>query len=153
LRTTVTRPSASRLLAIGIAVLALAGCGGGRSSNETSEPRTTTVPTAFTGPLAAGSGHVVLTVPISTSEFAISPQYTRLSIPGIYEIDITNEGRIPHAIVIERNGIKVRTPPIPPGESTELKVNLTVAGTYEVYCPVDHHRAKGMKGEITMGNL
>ncbi len=144
-----TKPFASRLLAIGIAVLALAGCGGGGSSSES----TTTTTAVFTGPLTATHGSVILDVPITTSEFAISPEYTRLSIPGVYTIDVTNEGRITHAIVLERNGIKVQTPPIAPGKSAELKVKLTVPGTYHVYCPIDGHRAKGMKAEITLGNL
>ena len=103
-----TRPSASRLLAIGIALLALAGCGGGAASSGS----TTTTTAAFTGPLAATGGSVVLDVPITLSEFAISPEYTRLSIPGVYNIDVTNEGTITHAIVLERAGIKVQTPPL-----------------------------------------
>ena len=107
----------------------------------------------FNGPLAAPDGQAILNVPISTTEFAISPEYTRLSIPGIYTIDVTNEGRIPHAIVVERkrDGVKVTSPPIPPGKTVDFNVNLSDPGTYDVYCPIDGHRAKGEHAVITMG--
>ena len=148
MRTTVNKPSASCLLAIGIAVLALAGCGGGSSSEST-----TTATTVFKGPLAAPNGQAILNVPISTTEFAISPEFTRLSIPGVYNIDVTNDGTVPHALVIERDGVKAGSGEIAPGRTVDFKVNLSAPGVYHVYCPIDGHRAKGVKAQITMGDL
>ncbi len=110
-----------------MAVLALAGCGGGDGGSSS---ETTTTTTVFNGPLAAPDGQAILNVPISTTEFAISPEYTRLSIPGIYTIDVTNEGRIPHAIVVERkrDGVKVTSPPIPPGKTVDFKPTCPTQG-------------------------
>jgi uncharacterized cupredoxin-like copper-binding protein len=38
-----------------------------------------------------------------------------------------------------------RTIEIAPGESKSFAVFFKRAGTYELYCPIDGHRAKGMK--------
>lgn len=55
-----------------------------------------------------------------------------------------------HAIGIEGGGVENQTSRVSPGQSADLTVELK-AGQYEMYCPVDSHKDKGMKTEITVG--
>ena len=36
------------------------------------------------------------------------------------------------------------------GSNGKIKVDFKNSGTYEMYCPVDGHRAAGMEGKITV---
>ena len=49
--------------------------------------------------------------------------------------------------------MKAETHDISPGGSATVRVNLTSAGPYEVYCPIDGHEAKGMKASLVVGNV
>jgi uncharacterized cupredoxin-like copper-binding protein len=55
---------------------------------------------------------------------------------------------VPHAFEVEGNGVEEETDTI-----TESDASVTVdlkPGTYEYYCPVDGHKAAGMKGTLTV---
>ena len=65
---------------------------------------------------------------------------------------VTNDGKITHAFVIEGNGVEEKTGDIAPGATKTLRVTLSKAGSYEMYCPIDGHKDQGMKGTITVGN-
>ena len=49
------------------------------------------------------------------------------------------------------NGVEQKTSTISPGSSATLTVNLSKAGTYDVYCPIDGHRSMGMEAKLTVG--
>ena len=59
---------------------------------------------------------------------------------------------IGHALEVEGNGVETKTSTIDPGKSATLKVTFPKNGTYEMFCPVDGHKALGMKGKITVGS-
>jgi len=40
---------------------------------------------------------------------------------------------------------------IEPGEKESVKFTFTAGGKYEMYCPIDGHRQRGMQGSITVG--
>jgi uncharacterized cupredoxin-like copper-binding protein len=63
-----------------------------------------------------------------------------------------NVGSVDHALEVEGQGIEEESSEVAPGETTTLKVNLPKSGTYEIYCPVDGHKDKGMEGMITVGS-
>ena len=46
---------------------------------------------------------------------------------------------------------EVETEDLEPGESADLAVDLSEPGDFEMYCPVDSHKDKGMEGTITVG--
>ena len=110
--------------------IALSGCG---------EKRETT-----TGAGATGGG-----VTVSESEFKLDPSSATVDKAGHVTVQVKNDGATAHALVIEAPGGEVKTPTLAPGKSATLAADLK-AGTYEMYCPIDGHRAKGMKGKLVV---
>jgi uncharacterized cupredoxin-like copper-binding protein len=121
------RSAALSILVLALAV-ALAACGS--SSNE------------------PASGEAVS---IGESEFALDPSSVQVQDAGTVTIRVTNDGQIDHALEVEGQGVEEETETIAPGESAELTVDLTKTGAYEIYCPIDGHREKGMEGSLTVG--
>ena len=115
-------------------MLALAGCGG--DGNDSGGGTTTTA--------AAGT-------PVTRSlvDFALEPKTVQLDAPGTYTFMVTNNGQTSHALEIEGNGVEEETDTLSPGDSGEVTVELT-AGEYELYCPIDSHRANGMEGTLVV---
>jgi uncharacterized cupredoxin-like copper-binding protein len=56
-----------------------------------------------------------------------------------------NKGTIPHVLELEGPGLENETGTIDPGESATIELVLRTPGTYELYCPLDEHKRKGMK--------
>ena len=112
------------------------------------------VPTAttITRSLAAPHRQEYLDVGISADEYLFSPQYTKLGLPGVYRIVFTNDGKAPHALVIEGQGGRAKIGPVAPGQTKTLKVDLTEPGDYAIYDPLDGNRKKGLEGGITRGS-
>ena len=121
------------LLAIGASViLLLAGCGGGDDEG---------------GEEAGGAeGEKIV---LTARDFEFDPSTVTIDAPGTYTFELKNEGGTIHALEIEGNGAEEETPEIGPGEEAEVTIDLS-AGEYELYCPVDGHRAQGMEGTITV---
>jgi len=89
----------------------------------------------------------------------LEPSEITLDRPGTYAFRVKNvSDDVAHAFEIRSTGGaeinygegSVRTEDLPPGESaSEFKVELG-PGTYEISCPVGHHREEGMKGTLTV---
>jgi plastocyanin len=124
----------SRIVFLMPAALFLAACGGGGSSSS-----------------GAPSSAVGQTIKISEKEFSLSPSTVRLAKSGTYEFQVTNDGAITHAFEIEENGVEEKTGDIAPGSAMTLRVTLSKTGSYDMYCPIDGHRAQGMKGSVAVG--
>jgi plastocyanin len=88
---------------------------------------------------------------VGEREFSITPSSIALTKPGTYKFKITNNGMIGHALEVEGHGVEQKTGTIQPGKTATLQVSLTKAGSYEVYCPIDGHRNKGMEATLTVG--
>ncbi len=92
-------------------------------------------------------------------ELTLEPHKIVLDRPGTYAFKVENiTDHTAHALEIRATeGAKinykegsVRTEDLGPGESNpEFKVYLE-PGTYEIFCPVGHHRAMGMRGTLTV---
>ena len=92
------------------------------------------------------------TIEISGTEYQFDPSTVSVDGPGTYTFRLVNDGEEPHALEIEGTGIEEETDTIGPGESAEVTVELTEAGDYEMYCPVDDHRGQGMEGTLTVSD-
>ena len=81
------------------------------------------------------------------------PEIPAISLvdPGRYTFEVVNAGTVPHALEIEGHGVDQKTATIAPGKSAKLTVDLTKAGSYEVYCPIDGHRKLGMEAVLRSG--
>jgi plastocyanin len=114
--------------------LALAGCGGddGDGSGASTE-----------APLK--------TVTISETEYKLDPSTVSVDKSGTYAFAVVNKGQVAHALEVEGGDIEEETDTIEPGERATLTVKLD-GGSYELYCPVDGHADKGMKGELEVAD-
>jgi uncharacterized cupredoxin-like copper-binding protein len=133
----------SLLGAVVVVVAAVSGgCGGsgGTKSNA-----------AATESSGSSGGVVIKTVTVHETEYKLNPNTISLAKPGTYAFKAVNDGTTAHALEVEDNGVESKISEIGPGKSSTLKVTLPKNGTYEIYCPVDGHKALGMKGKITVG--
>jgi uncharacterized cupredoxin-like copper-binding protein len=96
----------------------------------------------------AGSGE---SISIGETEFALDPSSVQVQNAGTVTFQVTNNGSVDHALEVEGQGVEEETEAIAPGESAELTVDLSQTGSYEIYCPIDGHREKGMEGTLTVG--
>ena len=125
-----------RLAPIGLVVVALAGCGGSQGG---------------TTQQAASGGGSGKTVQIKETEFKLAPAKVTIAAPGTVTFEATNAGTIDHALELEGNGVEQKIGTISPGSSGKLTVTLSKKGTYELYCPIDGHRAMGMQATVVVG--
>ncbi|MET0939342.1 MAG: cupredoxin domain-containing protein [Gaiellaceae bacterium] len=114
-----------------LSVFLVAGCGGDDNGGEE------TTSTASQ------------TISISATDFAFTPSTVTVDAPGTYTFDLTNDGGTDHALEIEGNGVEEETDTVSPGDTASVTVDLE-SGSYEMYCPIDGHRAQGMEGEISV---
>ena len=135
------------LCALGIAA---AGCGGdddddGGSSGGSANTKTT----QNSG--GGGGGGAAQTLKLSADPGgALKFDKSTLSAKsGKATIVLDNPSSLPHAVEVEGNGLEKETDTIGKGETAKVTVELK-AGKYEYYCPVDGHRAAGMKGTLTV---
>jgi plastocyanin len=124
-----------RLLVLIPVGLLLTACGGSSSA-----------------PSGQAGGTVLQTVQISEKEYSLTPGTVNVPKTGTYAFKVTNHGTTAHALEVEGNGVEEKTASIQPGSTTTLKVTLSKDGSYDMYCPIDGHRAQGMQGTIFAGN-
>ena len=137
-----------------LAIMA-AGCGGdGNSSSSSSSSSSgsgSSSDTSTTEQSSGGGGGAAQTLKISADPSG-ALKFDKSSLTakaGKVTIVMDNPSSLPHAVVIEGNGVEEK------GETVEKggvsKATATVkAGTYDFYCPVDGHRAAGMEGKLTV---
>lgn len=133
----------SLLGAVVVVVAALTGgCGGygGGSKKATS-----------TATPASSAGPVVKTVTVHETEYKLTPNTIALAKTGTYVFKGVNDGTTTHSLAVDGNGVDAKGSDISPGHSGTLKVTLPKKGTYEIFCPIDGHKALGMQGTITVG--
>lgn len=146
-----TRQAGISLTALAATGLLLAGCGGD-STDETSGTGSgttaSTPPSASTpsGSTDSGSG---TTVTVTEKEFGIELSEKTFAA-GAYTFKVTNQGKFPHNLVVKGPGVDSQaSPTLQGGQSGDLSVTLQ-AGSYELWCSIDGHKAKGMDMTITV---
>jgi uncharacterized cupredoxin-like copper-binding protein len=120
-------------------VIAIAGCGSdnGNSAEEGAAPR---------GPAGTQTINVIAT------EFKLDPSDPTVK-KGVVAFKVTNDGKVAHSLEVHAPSGEVELDrALRPGQSGTLEVNMSRAGRYEWYCPIDGHKASGMEGEITVAD-
>jgi plastocyanin len=69
---------------------------------------------------------------------------------GKVTIVMTNTSSVPHAVELEGGGIEKKGAVVTSGGSVSRVTADLKPGKYEFYCPVDGHKAAGMKGTLTV---
>ena len=121
------------LAALAIAAAAATGCGEKRE--------------ATTG--GASSSGSAPAVTVSETEYKLTPANLQAAPSGPVTIRVENAGHTQHSLEIETPSGEVRARTLSPGASQTLTANLR-PGTYQMYCPIDGHRAKGMAGKLVV---
>jgi uncharacterized cupredoxin-like copper-binding protein len=99
---------------------------------------------------SSGGSSVVQTIQVSEKEYSLNPSSITVPKPGTYEFEVTNDGQITHAFNVEASGEgdEVESGDIEPGAQKTVKFTFSAGGSYEMYCPIDGHKAQGMEGDI-----
>jgi uncharacterized cupredoxin-like copper-binding protein len=126
----------AQIIGVVLIMVGVVGCGagGGSGAEDAQAP-------------SGAKESVVKTIRVKETEFTLKPAEITLEKPGTYLFKAVNSGGTVHALEVEGQGIEEETEDIQPGQSAELRVKLE-AGTYELYCPVDGHKAEGMEGKV-----
>jgi uncharacterized cupredoxin-like copper-binding protein len=144
------------LTALAATALIAAGCGGGsdnnssdNSSNSSGTQGNTSDTTASSGS-GGGGGAAASTVKLTADpNGALKFNTTTLSAKaGKVTVVMDNPSQTPHAVEVEGNGVEQATKTLT-GGTAKMTVDLK-PGKYEFYCPVDGHKAAGMKGTLTV---
>jgi uncharacterized cupredoxin-like copper-binding protein len=130
------------------ALAVLAACGSSDDSAGSSAPLTT--PPASTSSAPSSPAAKGTTVTVKETEYKLTLSQSTFT-PGTYTFTAENDGGTTHALEIEGPGIEEQqTGSLAPGASGSLTVTLQ-SGKYELYCPVDSHKDRGMEMDITVG--
>ena len=68
---------------------------------------------------------------------------------GKVTIEMDNPSSLPHSIEVEGKGMELKGDIVTKGGASKVSGTLK-PGDYEFYCPVDGHKAAGMKGTLTV---
>ena len=98
-------------------------------------------------PSARPAGSAQATQAVELIEYQIRMQQTMPA--GTHTFTVTNAGKEQHGFVIEGHGQRASITEVMRGDSGQVTVKLP-GGTYEVWCPVDGHKAKGMRTTVTV---
>jgi uncharacterized cupredoxin-like copper-binding protein len=138
-------------VAIAVVALATACSGSAASTGGSAAPATTaadspTTAAAVTTPAATTpAGTTAVTVTMTEFKFAMDNSALQA---GSYTLHAVNAGQYPHALELSGPGVSdQKTAVVQPGQSADLAVTLQ-AGSYDIWCPVDGHRAKGMEVHV-----
>jgi uncharacterized cupredoxin-like copper-binding protein len=138
---TLSLPRLAAALSAGVLALALSACG----SDSTTGAGSTTTSSAG----SASSDATGAPVTATEADFSITLSSNSLTA-GTYTFTVENTGKATHSLEIEGPGLSdAASDPVQGGETTTLTVTLQ-KGEYEVYCPIDGHRAMGMDTTLTV---
>jgi uncharacterized cupredoxin-like copper-binding protein len=104
---------------------------------------------ALIAPTAASAASPIK---VNEKEFSISGIPKTLKHGVKYTITLTNKGQYPHDLLFD--GKKVddvgvhNKHAVAPGKNASFSITFPAAGTYEFYCAIKGHAAKGMKGKV-----
>jgi uncharacterized cupredoxin-like copper-binding protein len=133
----------------------VAGCGGdddsssSSSSDSSSGGSSSNTTSNSSGGVSAGGGTVLKIA--ADPNGALKFDKTSLSAKaGKVTIVMTNTSSIPHAVEMEGGGIEKKGAVVTGGGSVSRVTAKLKPGKYEFYCPVDGHKAAGMKGTLTV---
>ena len=91
---------------------------------------------------------------LSLSEFAIAPATFTVQQGQPVTFTVTNAGKFPHNVTFELASQSLKetlfTANLTAGQTQTATYTFPAAGTWTMYCPVDSHEARGMKGSVNV---
>jgi uncharacterized cupredoxin-like copper-binding protein len=102
------------------------------------------------GAQPAGAAAASHKVSLSADKSKLKFNKSRLTVRhGKVTITMKNPSGLPHGIAVEGHGVDKDGKTVQKGGTSKVTVTLK-KGTYEFYCPVDGHKAAGMKGKLVV---
>src|SRR3954471_20301691 len=147
--------SSAAALCAAAAAFAVAGCRSDDSSSSSSSSSDTTAettpapPPSTSGSSGGGGASSNLKVAADPSGQLKFDKDKLSTKAGNVTITMDNPSPVAHAVAVEGNGVDKDGNTVDMGGKSTVTVDLK-PGTYEFYCPVDGHKAAGMKGELTV---
>jgi plastocyanin len=141
------------MLALGLGLLALAGCGSSSNSTSSATSATATTPatpatTSSTSAPAAGAETIAVSANPEGLFKYVPP--TLSAKAGKVTIAFTNGAPVEHNLTVaSASGAVAGATPTFTGGVKNLTVSLT-PGTYKFYCTVPGHRQAGMEGTLVV---
>jgi cytochrome c oxidase subunit II len=84
-------------------------------------------------------------VPLVAENFSFGTSEIKVKKGSKLVVSVTNKEGF-HDLLIDE--LKINTGMIPEGETMEVEIPTTTAGSFEYYCSVGSHRSMGMKGML-----
>ena len=104
---------------------------------------------ALVAPTAASAASPIK---VSEHEFKISGVPKTLKHGVKYTVTVANKGAYPHDLLLDGKRVHDvgihNAHAVKPGGSASFSITFPAAGTYEFYCAIKGHAAKGMKGKV-----
>lgn len=126
-------------LPIIVVVLLVVGLLGYKLMNKPSQPTTTPVTTI--------DSTNVKTFDVVEDSFSYSPSTITVKLGDKVKLNLTNKAAdFPHDFVIDE--LNAKSSKSAPGGTDTLEFIADKKGTFEFYCSVGSHRAKGMVGKL-----
>ena len=88
------------------------------------------------------------TIEVEETEYELNPANPGVESAGLVKFEVTNAGKIGHALEVEGPDGEVETEEIAPGDTATLEADLNKPGSYRWYCPIGDHADQGMDGQI-----
>lgn len=86
----------------------------------------------------------IVDITVQAENFAFSPETITVQEGQVVRLTLESQNGTHDFVIDEIDG--ARTEAIQTGESTTVEFTATTAGTYDFYCSVGDHRARGMEG-------
>ncbi|HLD24970.1 MAG TPA: cupredoxin domain-containing protein [Patescibacteria group bacterium] len=141
------------LIAFVLLVLAVGGIWYVRGMNTTKAPETASPSSMMPATDSPETTEMIVSenvkeVVIDGSEFTLMPSTLTFKKGETVKLVFKNTGKMPHDWVVDELGIRTKT--INGGDTDTIEFTPQQAGTFEYNCSVGQHRAKGMKGTLTV---
>jgi plastocyanin len=143
--------SLSLILLLAAIAIPVAGCGGDDDSGGGNSGGGSSSGGANSGGGASSGGGGGQTLKI-TADAGGALKFDKSSLSakaGKVTIVMDNPSSLPHAVEIEGQGVEAKGDTVDKGGVSKASGKLK-PGKYEFYCPVDGHKAAGMKGTLTV---
>ncbi|MBA3359177.1 MAG: cupredoxin domain-containing protein [Thermoleophilaceae bacterium] len=92
--------------------------------------------------------NVVATIEVEETEYELNPANPGVEDAGKVAFEVTNAGKIGHALEVEGPEGEVKTKEIAPGDTAKFTADLSKPGKYKWYCPIADHEEQGMTGSV-----
>jgi plastocyanin len=139
----------SLMLLLAAIAIPVAGCGGDDDSSSGGGGSSSGGSSSGGGASSGGGGGETLKIAADAGGALRFDKSSLSAKAGKVTIVMDNPSSLPHAVEIEGQGIEAKGDTVTKGGVSKAGAKLK-PGKYEFYCPVDGHKAAGMKGTLTV---